>query len=175
MEKTLEVIDDFFISKEYLNVVKYCCEADYYWGERDTEQSSPTGMVHEIYDCEDKPVEENNQWIYDLFFENTNHLCPNLKLYRMYVNSFAPGENPYFHTDSVDSGDLTFLYYVPSADWDINDGGETQFYYNGDMIGVTPVPNRMVYFDATILHRATSFRDRWRWTVAIKFSKTDGW
>ena len=175
MEKTLEVIDDFFISNDYLNVVKYCCEADYYWGERDTEQSSPTGMVHEIYDCKDKPVEENNQWIYDLFFENTNHLCPNLKLYRMYVNSFAPGENPYFHTDSVDSGDLTFLYYVPSANWDINDGGETQFYYNGDMVGVTPVPNRMVYFDATILHRATSFRDRWRWTVAIKFSKTDGW
>ena len=175
MEKTLEVIDDFFIPNDYLNVVKYCSGADYYWGERDDKQFVPTGMVHEIYDCEDTPVKESNQWIYDLFLENTNHLCPDLKLYRMYVNSFAPGENPYFHTDSLNGEDITFLYYVPSADWDINDGGETQFYYNGDMIGVMPVPNRMVYFDATILHKATSFRDRWRWTVAIKFSKTDGW
>lgn len=169
MEKKLEVIDDFFPACDYLKIVKYCYESDYYWGERDTEQSSPTGMIHEIYDCEDTPVKESNQWIYDLFLENTNHLCPNLKLYRMYINLFAPGENPYFHTDSTDDEDITFLYYVPSDDWDIDGGGETQFYHDGEMTGVLPIPNRMVYFDSTILHRATSFRDRWRWTVAIKY------
>ena len=169
MEKKLEVIDDFFPACDYLKVTKYCFETDYYWGERDNEQSSPTGMIHEIYDCEDTPVKESNQWIYDLFFENTNHLCPNLKLYRMYINLFAPGENPYFHTDSTDDEDITFLYYVPSDDWDIDDGGETQFYHDGEMTGVLSIPNRMVYFDSTILHRATSFRDRWRWTVAIKY------
>ena len=109
MEKTLEVIDDFFIPNDYLNVVKYCSGADYYWGERDDKKFIPTGMVHEIYDCEDTPVKESNRWIYDLFLENTNHLCPNLKLYRMYVNSFAPGENPYFHTDSTNSEDLIYL------------------------------------------------------------------
>ena len=75
MEKTLEVIDDFFIPNDYLNVVKYCSGADYYWGERDDKKFVPTGMVHEIYDCEDTPVKESNQWIYDLFLENTNHLC----------------------------------------------------------------------------------------------------
>ena len=159
MEKKLEVIDDFFPACDYLKIVKYCCESDYYWGERDNEQSSPTGMIHEIYDCEDTPVKESNQWIYDLFLENTNHLCPNLKLYRMYINLFAPEENPYFHTDSTDDEDITFLYYVPSDDWDIDDGGETQFYHDGEMTGVLPIPNRMVYFDSTILHRATSFRD----------------
>ena len=169
MEKKLEVIDDFFPACDYLKIVKYCYESDYYWGERDTEQSSPTGMIHEIYDCEDTPVKESNQWIYDLFLENTNHLCPNLKLYRMYINLFAPGENPYFHTDSTDDKDITFLYYVPTDDWDIDGGGETQFYHDGVMSGVLSIPNRMVYFDSTILHRATSFRDRWRWTVAIKY------
>ena len=169
MEKKLELIDNFFPACDYLKVTKYCFETDYYWGERDNEQSSPTGMIHEIYDCEDAPVKESNQWIYDLFLENTNHLCPNLKLYRMYINLFAPGENPYFHTDSTDDEDITFLYYVPSDDWDIDDGGETQFYHDGEMTGVLPIPNRMVYFDSTILHRATSFRDRWRWTVAIKY------
>ena len=169
MEKKLELIDDFFPACDYLKIVKYCYESDYYWGERDTEQSSPTGMIHEIYDCKDAPVKESNQWIYDLFLENTNHLCPNLKLYRMYINLFAPEENPYFHTDSTDDEDITFLYYVPSDDWDIDDGGETQFYHDGEMTGVLPIPNRMVYFDSTILHRATSFRDRWRWTVAIKY------
>ena len=84
-------------------------------------------------------------------------------------------EKIHIFTDSTNGEDITFLYYVPTANWDIDDGGETQFFHNDEMIGVMPFPNRMVYFDATILHKATSFRDRWRWTVAVKYSKTDGW
>ena len=168
MEKTLEVIDDFFVPNDYLNVVRYCSEADYYWGERDDKKFAPTGMIHEIFDSEDTPVKESNRWIYDLFLENTNHLCPDLKLYRMYVNSFAPGENPYFHTDCDEEGSITFLYYS-SDEWNLDLGGETQFYANGQIAGVPPVPNRMVYFDSSILHRATTYRDRHRFTIAIKY------
>ena len=46
---------------------------------------------------------------------------------------------------------------------------ETQFYIDGEIRGVVPISNRMVYFDANILHRATTFRDRHRFTVAIKY------
>jgi hypothetical protein len=51
----------------------------------------------------------------------------------------------------------------------VQEGGETQFIVDNEIYGVTPVPNRMVYFDASILHRATSFRNRHRFTVAIKY------
>ena len=85
----------------------------------------------------------------------------------MYVNCFAPNENPYFHTDG-DNG-LTFLYY-PNMDWDLQEGGETQFYINDDIYGITPIPNRMVVFDANIQHRATTFRNQYRFTLAIKYA-----
>jgi len=32
-----------------------------------------------------------------------------------------------------------------------------------------PLPNRLMMFDARLLHRATSFRDRHRFTIAVKY------
>ena len=84
----------------------------------------------------------------------------------MYVNCFSPNENPYFHTDGEDG--ITFLYY-PDQGWELDDGGETQFYIDGEIRGITPVSNRMVYFDANIMHRATTFRSRHRFTLAVKY------
>ena len=58
-------------------------------------------------------------------------------------------------------GDLTFLYYPNS--WNGNQMMEEKLKYTltDDIItGVPPIPNRMVMFDAALLHRATSFRDR---------------
>ena len=92
-------------------------------------------------------------------------------LYRMYINCFAPREIAYFHTDG-DEGDLTFLYY-PNMEWKLDDGGETQIYETDMFTGVPPIPNRIVMFDASLLHRATSFRDRHRFTIAIKYNLID--
>ena len=79
---------------------------------------------------------------------------------------FAPSETPYFHTDGEG---ITFLYY-PNLEWNLQDGGETQFYVDGNILGVPPAPNRLVMFDGEIVHRASSFRDRYRFTVAIKYT-----
>ena len=84
----------------------------------------------------------------------------------MYVNCFAPSENPYFHTDGDDG--VTFLYYVNDR-WELNDGGETQIIVNDEIKGILPLPNRIVGFDASLLHRATSFRFKHRFTLAAKF------
>jgi Rps23 Pro-64 3,4-dihydroxylase Tpa1-like proline 4-hydroxylase len=91
----------------------------------------------------------------------------------MYINCFAPSENPYFHIDCCDEKDdneVTFLYY-PNETWDLDDGGETQFFINERIYGVAPIPNRLIYFNANILHRATSFRDRHRFSIALKYEK----
>ena len=54
--------------------------------------------------------------------------------------------------------------------WDLQEGGETQFYINDDIYGITPVPNRIVIFSANIKHKATTFRNNYRFTVAIKYT-----
>jgi Rps23 Pro-64 3,4-dihydroxylase Tpa1-like proline 4-hydroxylase len=116
-------------------------------------------MVHEIPETE---------FVYKLFRKKLLDKCPflsEMKLYRMYINCFAPCENPYFHTDGKG---LTFLYYI-NDDWNLQDGGETQFYVDGNIYGITPIPNRLVMFDGMIPHRATSFRNRHRFTIAIKY------
>ena len=153
----IEIYDDF-LSSDLQNLVwEYCLESSYTYGEYDTPETPPTGMVHEI---------EGND-IYKLFYEETKDLVPkNFNLYRMYINCFAPTECPYFHTDGEG---ITFLYY-PQYTWDIDVGGETQFVIDNEIKGVFPIPNRLVMFDGNILHRATTFRNKHRFTVAIKYS-----
>ena len=155
----IEVLDRFLTDEEYDYVLRYCGTSGYYYGETDRPDVMPTGMVHEI---------DEKETIYELFASRTQELVPELRLYRMYVNCFSPAENPYFHTDG-DYGDVTFLFYVNHR-WDLDDGGETQFFENGEIRGIVPLPNRMVYFDANIEHRATSLRHRHRFTIAIKYT-----
>lgn len=155
----IKIIDQVFVREDSDYVFTYCEAASYVYGEADDYNLPPTGMTHEI---------KKGSLIYNLFELKTKpFVSNNHSLYRMYINCFAPSENPYFHTDGG-SEDITFLYYANKT-WDYQEGGETQFVVDNEIYGVTPIPNRMVYFDAGIPHRATSFRDRHRFTVAIKY------
>ena len=155
----IKIEDKFLFEDECTNIFSYCETASYVYGEVDDYNLPPTGMTHEI---------KKDSLIYNLFESKTRPFVSNeLSLHRMYVNCFAPSENPYFHTDG-DYNDITFLYYANKT-WNYQEGGETQFVVDNEIYGVTPIPNRMIYFDASILHRATAFRDRHRFTVAIKY------
>lgn len=165
----IEIFDDFLDEKDRRFVLEYCTTSSYTYGETDTPQTPPTGMVHKI---------SNNQDICQLFESKIRERCSHVKklnLYRIYVNCFAPSENPYFHSDEPSK--LTFLYYV-NDEWTLNDGGETQILVNkrrgvdiskNELRGILPIPNRMVGFDSTLLHRATPFRSRHRFTLVVKF------
>ena len=156
----LNYIDQFFSEQEHQIIHDYCLDAEYSYGERDDANLPVTGMVHNIPETE---------FVYKLIKKRLNDSAQQVqgkKLYRMYVNCFVPGEQPYFHVDG-DEG-VTFIYY-PNMEWDKDDGGETQFLMNDDLYGVLPIPNRMVVFSANLLHRATSFRNNHRFTVAIKY------
>lgn len=161
MEKNpIQTADNVFSSQNRELILDYCESCEYTYGETDNGVNPPTGMVHNI---------PEDAKIYKLFKDQIELSVPEvkrMKLYRMYVNCFAPSENPYFHTDG-NSG-ITFLYY-PQEDWQLDDGGETQFYVDGTLYGITPESNRLVMFDARIVHRATSFRNRHRFTIAIKY------
>ena len=158
MTMMLRIYDNFLSEKEQNHVLDYCEGAPYRYGETDDGDTPPTGVTHDI---------PNNQYVHELFYAKTQPLVPEgLTFYRMYINCFAPREVPYFHTDG-DKG-VTFLYY-PQRSWQPNDGGETQVYVQGNIQGVVPLPNRLMMFDARLLHRATSFRDRHRFTIAVKY------
>lgn len=156
----IKYIDNFLDEDEYNKVIKYTLKSKYQYGESDNPDTPPTGMISLIEDI----------GISNLFEEKIKKSVEevsNLSAYRMYINSFAPGENPYYHIDG-ETG-ITCLYYV-NPEYRIDDGGETQFFLSKDeSINILPIPNRLCYFDANILHRATSFRDIHRFTIAIKY------
>ena len=154
--------DKFFNEAEHNIINQYCIGASYQYGETDNDGTPCTGLIHNI---------PETSFVYKLFRKKLSdeykEVTNDMKLYRMYINCFAPSENPYFHTDGEEG--ITFLYY-PNMNWDLQEGGETQFYINDDIYGITPVPNRIVIFSANIKHRATTFRNNHRFTVAIKYA-----
>jgi len=153
--------DEFFTDTERQVIYKYCVNADYHYGESDNLDYNITGMIHDIPETEfvykmiSKTLYDRVEFIRDMY------------LYRMYVNCFAPSENANFHQDG---NGYTFLYYPSPEEMDLDEGGETQFLVEDNIYGIRPIPNRMVVFDGMIKHRATPFRSKHRFTVAIKYS-----
>ena len=80
----------------------------------------------------------------------------------MYVNCFALGESIFSSDENEDVDAKTFVY---NTRWDVDRGGETQFVVDGSLYGIPPIQNRLVGFPASILHRATTFRNGYRFTV----------
>jgi hypothetical protein len=129
------------------------------YGEVDSYDTPPTGMVYDL-SCDDQ--------LYGTFYKAVARNwveVEKLNLQRAYVNLFLPNENPYFHNDG---NVITCLFYI-NPEYDINEGGETQFIIDDNIIGIKAKPARLVVFDGKIVHRATSFRKHPRLTVALKF------
>ena len=165
----ITILDDVFDKEEYEYIRSYCENVSYAYGETDTEDGPVTGLVHEVLDVNN--INSGAIELYKLFENKLIQCFPDVRdrePYRMYINCFANSENPYFHEDSPGDPGITFLYY-PTINWQLNDGGETQFFIDGHFYGVAPKPNRLVAFDALLTHRATTFRDRHRFSVAIKY------
>lgn len=156
-------IVDNFLSEEYNEtVLKYCLETKYSYGERDVHDpdAAVSGMIRNLTKYED-PYNIISKRIVEVFPD-----IKDLELNRMYINCFAPNENTYFH---IDGCKYTFIYY-PQKDWNLAEGGETQFYVNETIIGSPPKPNRMIMFSGkSLIHRAVSFRNKHRFTISIKY------
>lgn len=182
----LDVVDNFLSPNNHEFVMQYCVDASYFYGETDNEDTPVTGMVHNVWikDFSDElkddvatiGASDENRLHMKKFFdlltssiEERYEKCTKDHLTRLYVNCFSPNDNPYFHTDvGEDQDGITFLYY-PHFDYDVDNGGETQFQIDGYLYGIQPYPNRLVCFPANILHKATSYRDHHRFTVAVKY------
>jgi len=137
-------------------------KGNYNYGESDRPGMPPTGMTLEI-----KNAERINE-LSDIAFKYHPELN-DLKFLRAYVNLFFPHDRPAFHPDL---NCYTCLFYI-TPEYDMQEGGETQFLKNDeyDFVGVFPKPGRLIVFDGDIYHRATSYRNNPRITIALKFIK----
>ena len=157
----LRIFDNIVSKEENLYIHESLLRGkDYWYGEIDTAGCPPTGMIHNITD--DGLMNRLKQ----IVFSCEDNL-KNLSIQRSYINLFLPKENPYFHTDG---NVITCLFYF-NPEYDLNEGGETQFFIENNLTAVQCKPARLVIFDGNILHKATSFRNNPRITVAVKFNK----
>tara|TARA_A100001391_G_scaffold60721_1_gene37876 strand:+ start:3472 stop:3933 length:462 start_codon:yes stop_codon:yes gene_type:complete len=148
-------IQSHYLSPDlYKEVEGYCYNADYYYGERDHPNAIPTGLVHNL---------QLDSLIVSYFPKEQK----NLSLVRAYINYFAAGEHPKFH---VDHGKLTSLYYINTDDYNIDEGGCTEIITHPQYItSILPYKNTLITFDAKLVHKATSFKTRPRFTIALKY------
>jgi hypothetical protein len=181
---SIQQAEDFFPAEVAEYVSSYSYNGTPYgtgfrYGEGDgVDEDVPTGMVHDLYHAmqdEGVPISDEARTIYNSFVKYIHEKYPGFwdtyKIYRLYVNVFAPKEQAYFHCDcdEEETDQWTFLYYpIPDFDWKLNDGGWTEFELDQKIIGVMPLPNTLVRFSSQINHRATPFRNNHRFTVAIK-------
>jgi hypothetical protein len=158
--KRLEVVDGLFSEEESIDFVKHIIHYNFQYGERDSANLPPTGMVHYL--------DELNP-IYKKVLQRTEQAFPDLStatIERKYVNFFMPCEYPNFHQDGHG---ITVLHYITDF-YDQMQGGETQFIDdNQNIVGIFPKPGRVVLFDGMIMHRATSYKSHPRLTLAIKY------
>jgi len=157
-------IDSQRISKIFHEVARL----PYYYGEQDNPWTAPTGMVSNIHDLSSSFVFKT---LNDFYMENKKDewFC---ELERAYVNIFAPGEMPFYHTDADFPDGCTTLMYYANPEWIYDHGGETKFIDLKDdskIISVAPIPGRIVIFNGNQEHTATSFRSHHRFSVVLKY------
>ena len=165
------VYDDIF-SKEEVEKMRELLlyESPFVYGIADNRNQPPTGMTYEFT----KPFAPVDIQLHKLanslihkIFEQTDKI-KNKKIHTIRTNLFIPGENPYFHSDGDEF--ITCMYYM-NPYFHPDEGGETQFLIGGEIKGILPKPGRLVIFDGSIIHRATSFRTQPRLTLVISFYK----
>mgnify|MGYP001565200981 CR=1 FL=1 len=90
------------------------------------------------------------------------------ELYDCHTNCFWPGEHTAFHKDNPADGSVTVIYYCDDNEW--NEGGTEILNEDEKTVEcILPVPGRIMRMSGNKLHRATSYRNKQRLTIAFKF------
>ena len=147
---------------------------NYKYGITDEHGKPPTGLVGHF---------EKDTVTYKVITElvqKTNFVKEELTSW--YVNYFAPMEKALMHKDFTA---WTCLYYINDK-YTADDEGETKFFFEKGNLGgieqnnsselpiilsIAPIPNRVVLFQGNILHAATAFRNKPRFTVAFRYGE----
>ena len=87
---------------------------------------------------------------------------------RTTYNKYDPKTPTYFHTDT--DGGWTLVYFPHISEYNFQMGGETQILISNTIVGVLPLPNRLMAFEGSLNHKGTSFtNNQYRYSLAIQF------
>ena len=159
----IEIFDQALTRAENTTLVTWCRQRPWRWGEADYQGARPAGVVSDLEDSEDRRI----------LIDRAQELCPKLRgleLNRAYINMFMPGEQPQWHRDGAV---WTVLFYATN-EREPRMQGQTEFldYNTMEIRGVLPQPGRMVVFNGDLLHRATAYPHQERFTLALKFDRS---
>ena len=164
--------DNVFPFEDYKAIGDEVVALNYNYGMVDEHGKPPTGLIGKF---------DKNSIIFDTitnFVKDTKLV--EQELTNWYVNYFAPMEKALMHKDGTA---WTCLYYINDK-YTADDEGETKFFFDNDnlagieqnnsselpvILSIAPIPNRIVLFQGNILHSATAFRNKPRFTVAFRF------
>jgi len=162
----ITVLDNFLSKEDHKGIYNLCKSVGYYVGGGDVQESGePSGMWYPL---------KNNTAVKEFFRSEIEKKFEGFKKYTIThsgINCFMPKEIPYFHTDGY-SGEnpFTILYYPNLKEYDLSEGGCTEILHNNQIIGIQPKPNRILFLDSRLEHRATSFRSDLRFTLTLRFN-----
>ena len=177
MNGGIRVYDDVLTSAQvnmYRTMLLSFCRFRY--GERDSANAEPAGLTFDFTEtrhCLPPACEKMLDNLLNILYEK-NSALKDMELDRIYLNVFLKNENPSFHRDGQDEDEddadevVTCIFYL-NPQMSLNDGGETQFLMEGEIKGILSKPGRLTIFDGNLLHRATSFANCERLTLAFKF------
>tara|TARA_R110000822_G_scaffold233872_2_gene365212 strand:- start:870 stop:1349 length:480 start_codon:yes stop_codon:yes gene_type:complete len=157
----MQIIDNLFTSEEVEKIYENYKNFPYKRTEVDAPGLPYTGLISNL-NFQDQTVKS--------LIERTK--IGKIELLNAYINLFLKEEKPYFHIDGQ-YGYKTLLYYMNPSYKNYDDLGETYLIIDNKIQGIRPIPGRVVIFDASILHRASSLRNEDRFTIALKFKKGD--
>tara|TARA_R100000908_G_C3740984_1_gene137568 strand:+ start:730 stop:1251 length:522 start_codon:yes stop_codon:yes gene_type:complete len=170
MKPSIASINRALDAEDFRQVSDFAEEACYSYGERDDDKHKPTGLT-----CDLDPEEDEDDTIVGIIESLIYARFPEIqdyKLYRAYINCFAPREIANFHVDCDPGEDqVTFIFYANKTYNGLNEGGCTEFFLDEKIIGVPPIPNTLIKFTSSIMHRATPLKSDHRFTYALKYCK----
>ena len=168
--------DNVFPFEDYKKICDAVVALNYNYGMVDTYGKPPTGLIGKF---------EKDSVIFDRitsFVKNIKLI--DQELISWYVNYFAPMEKALMHKDGTA---WTCMYYINDK-YTADDEGETKFFFDKGNLGgieqknsselpiilsIAPIPNRIVLFRGNILHSATAFRTKPRFTVAFRYGDSN--
>ncbi len=167
--KKLIVIDDFLLKEDHHEIYNLTMERK--WNPIDDSKDDPLSG-QSGYNSGDDFNERGTQIILSECISEPElkkvvTTTYNQTLYNMY----DPKTPTYFHYDTeLPESGWTIIYFPDIAEYDFRMGGETQILVDNQIVGVLPLPNRLMAFDGSLWHKGTSFtNNQLRYSLAIQF------
>lgn len=182
----IKTYDEVFSVEEISEMCHEIRYLEYLWGmSDDANDSIPTGLSTSNGLTN---IDLSQKKFYKKCWSFMEKNIPELDGYyeaRHHVNIFAKNELAKYHFDNQVQPSYTVMFYA-NTEWHIEQNGETKFLLRKEniqnskdiltnseeypiILGIAPIPGRIVIFKGNVLHAATPFTHMHRFTAAWHF------